>query len=178
MTKRACNTIGRRAPRSREDALGCNDPATAQTMNSLSAVYVGLRRYAEAERLGRLALSVEEMELGQEDPRIVVTLGNLSHLYLRRQAARSRRATDGARHGQRLATRLEMIWGLWTSSTPQPSSFPKRRSHPQSLPCHTLHIQWRCSVRLGREQSPEDPGAPDPARRGGTGPVERPHIDL
>jgi hypothetical protein len=54
----------------REDMLGGNDPATAQALNSLAAVYGGQKRYAEAERLSRRALTIQEEALDPEDRRL------------------------------------------------------------------------------------------------------------
>ena len=74
-----------RALKIREDVLGGNDPATAQTLNSLAAVYAGQKRYAEAERLSRRALTIQEEALGPEDRRLVPTLDNLTSSYLRQR---------------------------------------------------------------------------------------------
>ena len=65
--------------------LGGNDPATAQALNSLAAVYAGQKRYAEAERLSRRALTIQEEALDPEDRRLVPTLDDLTSSYLRQR---------------------------------------------------------------------------------------------
>jgi tetratricopeptide (TPR) repeat protein len=66
----------------RQAVLGEKDPITAQTLNSLAAVYARQRRYAEAERLGLRALAIEAQAWGPGDPRLVPTLDNLIFLHV------------------------------------------------------------------------------------------------
>jgi DNA-binding MarR family transcriptional regulator len=68
----------------REESIGESDPATAQTLNSLAAVYTVQGRYAEADRLCRRALAIEEKALGPEHPQVSATLDNLASICRRR----------------------------------------------------------------------------------------------
>ena len=72
-----------RALQIREGVLGENDPATAQTLNSLSAVYVAQRKYEDAEWLCKRALAIEERVLGPEHLQVSATLDNLASIYSR-----------------------------------------------------------------------------------------------
>jgi hypothetical protein len=70
LTELAAARQFRLALRINEDLFGEKHPATAQTLSSLSAVFVGQGKYADAERLCKRALTIQEEILGPEHSQV------------------------------------------------------------------------------------------------------------
>jgi CHAT domain-containing protein/tetratricopeptide (TPR) repeat protein len=71
----------RRALKSREIALGRDDPDTLNTAHNLGTALRGLHRYAEAEALYRRTLQTMERVLGPDHPDTLNTVYQLAHNY-------------------------------------------------------------------------------------------------
>ena len=64
-----------------EKALGPDHPNTADSLQSLAALYRNTGDYAKAEPLLQRALKINEKALGPENPATATSLNNLAVLY-------------------------------------------------------------------------------------------------
>ena len=64
----------------REKTLGRDHPGVATRLNNLAAMFVILRRYAEAEPMFQRALAIYEKALGPEHPGVAGCLNNMARL--------------------------------------------------------------------------------------------------
>ena len=65
----------------RENALGADHPAVAQSLSNLAALYYSQSRYAEAEPLVKRSLAISEKAQGPDHPEVAVKLNNLAEIY-------------------------------------------------------------------------------------------------
>ena len=61
--------------------FGSQDPRLAVSLNNLARLYLGQRRYEEAEDLCSRALAIAEGERGPGHPDVAVSLNNLAAVY-------------------------------------------------------------------------------------------------
>ncbi|KAL4877056.1 hypothetical protein BJY04DRAFT_222378 [Aspergillus karnatakaensis] len=161
---------GSQGPRRKKRLLGDEHGDTLRTLNTLSVIYVGLRRYTEAECLCRQMLDIQKRHLEPDHLDVLRTISNLASIYhqqkrwdeaeqLGLEALKHREKVLGPEHPSTLTTAANLVfvytdqnrWDEAENLQQQVLSSQQQvlgPSHPNTLASmsHLARIYWKREI--------------------------------